>query len=364
MQFLSRLEVQKVMMINLKQAVISKLTLQSVGNKLREEKNIYAGDLFHLTEKEEEEMQPFFLSPFKKQPEFYQFIHYTQDINFNILYSLCKEVFKESIDFVEFSDKVLNHLLERSNHPQIKNGEIFIAFLEGIDIGQESKISGIGIFKLENKNKFLRFKHTDIVECAIQKGYRLDASIDKSCLILNAQKDNGYLVLVHDDAHVESEYWKKSFLEVDYIKDDSYQTKNYINLLSDFSQQVIFEEKGKKSQTEFIGNCLQIFAANETITEDLLEKELLENYDVVEEFRRYKKEYTETSQIQFSEIFDVSTPALSREKRKIKTEIKLDTHIHIKLDINKPESSEDFLEQGYDEEKKMFYYKVYYNSEL
>ncbi len=351
-------------MINLKTAVITKLTLQSVGNKLREEKNTYAGDLFHLNEKEEEELLPFFMSPFKKLTEYYQFTHYTQDINFNILYSLCKEMFDDSIDFVEFSDKVLDHLYERSNHPQIKSGEVFIALLEGIDTGQESKISGIGIFKLENKNKFLRFRHSDIVECAIQKGYRLNSSLDKGCIILNVQKDSGYLSLIHDDARVESEYWKKSFLDVDYIKDDSYQTKNYINLLSDFSQQVIFEEKGKKAQTEFISNCLQVFNENETITEEILEKEILDTYEVAEEFKNYKKDYAESSNIEFSQIFDVSTPALNREKRKIKTDIKLDTNIQIKLDINSPESSEDFMEQGYDDEKKMFYYKVYFNSEI
>lgn len=352
------------MTIDLKGAIISQLTLQFVGNKVREEKNIYAGDLFHLTEREEEDLQPFFMSAFKKSSEYYKFIHYTQDINFNVLYSLCKEMFEEKSDFVAFSDKVLDHLFERSNHPQIKSGEIFIALLENIDTKQESKISGIGIFKLENKNKFLRFRHTDIVECAIQKGYRLQSTIDKGCLILNILKDDGYCVLVHDDAQVESEYWKKSFLEIDYIKDDSYQTKNYINLLSDFSQQVILEEKGKKTQTEFIGNCLQIFNENETMSDDLLEKELLENYDLVNEFKSYKKEYAETSHIEFSEIFDVSTVALNREKKKIKAEIKLDTHIQIKLDVNKPESSEDFLEQGYDEERKMYYYKVYYNNEL
>lgn len=351
-------------MINLRTALITKLTLQSVGNKLREEKNVYAGDLFHLSEKEEEELQPFFISPFKNQSEYYQFTHYTQDINFNVLYTLCKEVFEEDKDFVEFSDKVLDHLLERSNHPQIKKGEVFIALLEGIDVGQESKVKGIGIFKLENKNKFLRFRESDIVEMAIQKGYRLKSSLDKGCVILNVQKESGYLVLTHDDAQVESEYWKKSFLDVDYIKDDAYQTKNYIHLLSDFSQQYILEEKGKKVQTEFIGNCLQVFNENETISQELLEKELLDNYGVTEEFKNYKKEYSETSALQFSEIFDVSTVALNREKRKIKTDIKLDTHIQIKLDINSPESSEDFMEQGYDKEKKMFYYKVYYNSEL
>lgn len=352
------------MNINLKNAIITQLTLQSVGNKLREEKNIYAGDLFHLTEREEEDLLPFFMSAFKKSSEYYKFTHYTQDVNFNVLYSLCKDMFEEKSDFVSFSDRVLDHLFERSNHPQIKAGEIFIALLEGIDIGQESKIKGIGIFKLENKNKFLRFRHTEIVECAIQKGYRLESTIDKGCLILNTLKEDGYCVLVHDDTLVESEYWKKSFLDVEYIKDNAYQTKNYINLLSNFSQEIIFEEKGKKIQTEFIGNCLQIFNSNETISEYLLEKELLENYDMVDEFKSYKKDYAENSNIQFSEIFDVSTLALNREKKKIKAEIKLDTHIQIKLDVNKPESSEDFLEQGYDEERKMFYYKIYYNNEL
>jgi hypothetical protein len=350
-------------MINLKQSVIVKLTLQSIGNKLREEKNNYAKELFNLSEKEEQFL-PFFITPFRRQAEQYRFVHYTQDISFNTLFSLSKELFNENINFVQYSNKVLELLRERSNHPQIKSGEVFITLLDNIDLGEGKKTAGIGIFKLENKNKFLRFKHTDIVECAIQKGFRLDSSIDKACLILNTQQDNGFIVLVHDDAKVESEYWKKSFLDIDYVQDNSYQTKNYIHLLTDFSQKVIFEEKGKKAQTEFISHFLQVFNENETINPALLEKEVLANYDVVEEFKSYKKDYAETANIQFSEIFDVSTSALAREKKKIKTEIKLDTNIHIKLDINKPEASGDFLEQGYDEEKKMFYYKVYYNSEM
>jgi hypothetical protein len=350
-------------MINVKNTVLSKLTLQSVGNKLREEKNNYAKELFHLSEKEEEQFLPFFIAPFKRQTEQYRFTHYTQDVSFNPLYSLSKELFNEEIDFVEYSNKALELLRERSNHPQIKSGEVFITLLDNIDIGQ-GKTSGIGIFKLENKNQFIRFRHSETVECAIQKGFRLDTSIDKACLILNTQQDNGYIVLVHDDAKVESEYWKKSFLDIDYVQDDSYQTKNYINLLADFSRQVISEEKGKKAQAEFMGNSLQLFNDNETITEELLEQEVLETYGVSEEFKEYKKDYSEELNIQFPKEFEVSIPVLNREKKKIKADIKLDTSIQIKLDINKPEASEDYLEQGYDEEKKMFFYKVYYNSEL
>ena len=52
-----------------------------------------------------------------------------------------------------------------------------------------------------------------------------------------------------------------------------------------------------------------------------------------------------------------------RQKQKIKTEIKLDTNIQIKLDIDAPDAASEYLEKGYDEERKMNFYKVYFNEE-
>ena len=54
---------------------------------------------------------------------------------------------------------------------------------------------------------------------------------------------------------------------------------------------------------------------------------------------------------------------LKKQKQKIKTEIKLDTNIQIKLDIDAPDAAAEYLEQGYDEERKMKFYKVFYNEE-
>jgi len=50
-------------------------------------------------------------------------------------------------------------------------------------------------------------------------------------------------------------------------------------------------------------------------------------------------------------------------KEEIKSEIKLDTGAKINLDLLNSECAADNLERGFDEEKKMFYYKVYFNSE-
>ena len=51
---------------------------------------------------------------------------------------------------------------------------------------------------------------------------------------------------------------------------------------------------------------------------------------------------------------------LKKQKQKIKTEIKLDTNIQIKLDVDAPDASAEYLERGYDDVKKMHFYKVFF----
>ena len=53
-----------------------------------------------------------------------------------------------------------------------------------------------------------------------------------------------------------------------------------------------------------------------------------------------------------------------KEKKKIKSEILLDTRIQIKIDVDEIDTVKDNVERGYDDEKKMHFYKVYFNEEL
>ena len=55
---------------------------------------------------------------------------------------------------------------------------------------------------------------------------------------------------------------------------------------------------------------------------------------------------------------------IKKEKKKIKSEILLDTMIQIKIDPNEIDTVKENLERGYDEEKKMHFYKVFFNEEL
>ena len=78
------------------------------------------------------------------------------------------------------------------------------------------------------------------------------------------------------------------------------------------------------------------------------------------EFKSYQTDFA----LDEVDDFDISKRAVKTAKRKIKSNIKLDTKIQIRLDFNNPESSQDFLEKGFDESKGMHFYKVYFNEEV
>jgi len=80
-------------------------------------------------------------------------------------------------------------------------------------------------------------------------------------------------------------------------------------------------------------------------------------------FDSFKKEFEGENNVLIRNQFDVSERVVNKEKKKIKTDIKLDTNIQIKLDIDAPEAASEYLERGYDEDKKMHFYKAYFNAE-
>ena len=62
--------------------------------------------------------------------------------------------------------------------------------------------------------------------------------------------------------------------------------------------------------------------------------------------------------------FPIANAAVSDARKSIKNVINLDTQIQIKMDFINPESAEKFVEKGWDEEKQMYYYLVYFNKEV
>ena len=224
-------------------------------------------------------------------------------------------------------------------------------------------MSAIGIFKSELKSDFLQFKEKqDNLDLILEQGVNLN-KLDKGALIFNKNKEEGYKILSVDSNRYDTKYWLEQFLGVDVFADDNFFTKNYLKFCQNFAKDVVNPAEDKKEEVMFMNRAVNHFAKNDKFEETSFLNEVIDNPDLIPEFKHYKVEKAPKYKIEDLTEFPISNTAVSASRKSIKNTINLDTNIQIKMDFINPESAEKFVEKGWDEEKQMYYYLVYFNKE-
>jgi len=348
-------------MIKRTRAEITKCILHKVANKYNSGQNVFSENLIRFDEDSYQLMIPFLLKPFVNVSQSYRFSHHA-DIRLNEINNYASNIFKEESSFIENSKNIVNHLYEQSNSAQIKKGDVIIALIEGIEY-QDVLTEAIGIFKIENKTDFFQtYLEDNSFDVAVQQGISTK-KIDKGCLILNTTDAEGKVVLSVDNNQYDAQYWIKNFLSVKYADDRNQHTQSYLELCKEFSEEVLKPEFGKQKQSQFLANTVDYFKENDSVDYNAFKDELFEEDKQKGMFDDYKKHFETLNEVLIRNNFEVSDVVLKKEKQKIKSIIKLDTNIEIKLDVDAPDAASEYLERGYDDEKKMYYYKVYFNEE-
>ena len=196
----------------------------------------------------------------------------------------------------------------------------------------------------------------------VQKGIN-SKKVDKGCLILNQTDTEGHIVFSVDNNNYDAQYWINQFLNIKYADDLNNHTFNYIDLCSEFSNDVLKPNFGAQERQIFLAKTIDYFKENETVNVEKFKESIFEEDKHQELFDAFKKTFEDEQDVLIRNQFDLSDAVINKEKKKIKTDIKLDTHIQIKLDIDAPDAASEHLERGYDSEKKMYYYKVFFNEE-
>jgi hypothetical protein len=351
-------------MINLFNAHIETLSIHRVGNKSRNEAIFLSEDAYRLNDEIAPLLKEYFFKPFREKEEtYYQFAH-DVDLEFNEMYNLTNTVFNapSTENVHEVSKKITKHLFEQSNHPHIKNGEVYIAYLTNISI-DNNIVDAIGVFKSEIKTDFLQFQENESnLEMLLQQGINLN-KLDKGCLIFNYKKEEGYKILTIDSNKYDARYWLEHFLSVDLFQDESFMTKKYLKFCQDFAKEVVLPAEDKKEEVMFMNRSVNYFAKNDEFEETNFLNEVIDNPDLISEFKNYKVDKGEKYSIEDTTSFPIANNAVSDARKKIKNIINLDTNVQIKLDFINSESADKFIEKGWDEEKQMYYYLVYFNKE-
>ncbi|GAA0748959.1 nucleoid-associated protein [Gaetbulibacter jejuensis] len=348
-------------MIKRNKASISKCILHKVGNKFNSTKNAFSEQLIDFDEVSYDLIVPYLLRPFTSVAETYRFNHHS-NIELNEINTYSSQLLNDDSNFIEVSKHIVTHLFEQSNSAQIKTGDVIVCMLHDIQY-EDYVCDAVGIFKIENKAHFFQtYLENNSYDIIVQKGIATK-KVDKGCIILNTADTEGKIVLSVDNNNYDTQYWIKSFLNVKYPDDSNQHTKNYIEMCREFSKDVMQPQFGGQEQSNFLAKTVDFFKENEIINVETFKEDVFEDEDRIQLFEDYKKTYESDHNLVLRNQFDVSEVVLKKQKQKIKTEIKLDTNIQIKLDVDAPDASAEYLERGYDEAKKMHYYKVFFNEE-
>lgn len=349
-------------MINLYSTQIETISLHRVGNKNKGEQVFLSEEPFHLNDETTGLLKEYFFKPFREKEENYFRFDHEVDLEFNTLNKIVSETFADPSTMHLNSKKIATHLFEQSNHPHIKSGEVYVAHLSGVLL-DNVKVDAVGIFKSELKHDFIQFEEKgNNLDILIQQGININ-KLDKGCLIFNTEKEEGYKVLSVDSNRYDTKYWLENFLGVDALADENFYTKNYLKFCQNFAKDVVLPAEDKQQEVLFMNKAVNHFAKNDEFEETSFLNEVIENPELIPEFKHYKVEKGPKFSIEDVSNFDIANKAVSDVRKKIKNVINLDTNIQIKMDFINPESAEKFVEKGWDEERQMYYYLVYFNKE-
>ncbi|MDN3587384.1 nucleoid-associated protein [Pedobacter aquatilis] len=351
-------------MISFFEASLKQLSIHHTGNKLLEEYyNLSDAPLKIDDEILSNLLMQYFLKPFEKVNEVYHLYHPSDNLQLNEVFHFANEIFENNSLFHENSEQLAKHLYDVANHPKIKSGELYVAYFEKVQIEGE-QLDVVGIFKSENKDTYLKvYPEQDGFNVSYEQEAININKLDKGCLVFNVEKENGFKVVVLDQAKSSNDsavYWKDEFLKLK-IRNDSYnQTNNVLGVYKNFVTQKLDEdyEISKADKIDLLNRSMKYFKEKETFDIEEFGNEVIGNAEGIESFKNYKKSYEQEYESPIADSFEIADAAVKKQARVYKSVLKLDKNFHIYIHGNK-----EMIEKGYDDEKSMNYYKVYFREE-
>lgn len=321
-------------------------TIQIVGNKTRGE-----GLSAALTLADVSKSSDFLIKLIEKSftMDDLKCFTYIESLELNPVYQFVSKIFDNKEAFLKQSVNIATLLYDRSVHPNIRSGELYVLLLECEY--KKKAVEAIGILKSEKKDPFLATDN-DGREISVRTVYGTGLKgLDKGCLILNVERENGYLVGTVDNTNngSDAQYWTESFLHVKNCEDDYHQTVKLMEMCKRFVKQ----------QEELDGVIMakktaDVFATGETIQMETIADLICQDEAQKQEFAAYRQSFEKENGEFTDEVNVVKKAALRKPVTKLTT-LKLGADFEVKV-LN-PEAK---IEGGVDKKSGKKYYTLYY----
>ena len=350
-------------MVSFFEAAMGRLSVHRVGNKSQNEFYALSDDPLKIEDEFLNKLLlQYFLGSFEKVNEVYHFTHPGGDLELNEIFHYSAAAFADPANFHEISKKITKHLFDLSDHPRIKSGELYIAYFTDVQL-EGQLLDAIGIFKSETKETYLKvYPEAGGFNLEYeQEGINIQ-KLDKGCLIFNSDKEAGFKVLVLDKTNSnDAVYWKDDFLKLKIRNDSFNKTSNTLSVYKNFVTQKLDDdfEVSKADKIDLLNRSMKYFKEKETFNIDEFSEEVIGNEKAAESFKTFTKNYEQEFDTDLSGSFDISGAAVKKQARVFKSVLKLDKNFHIYIHGNK-----ELIEKGFDDEKAMNFYKVYFKEEV
>lgn len=350
---------------------LTKIVLHRVGNKQTQEGLILSQSVTPINEQLQDVLTQYFINPFKVE-EYYHLYH-EENLELNPIYQCCREIFADHETLLEESQKIAKQLYDACQHPNIKGGDLWVAYFDNCLINGEN-VNAIGIFKSENKERFLKVSHNEeewsrsegdmsakaLFDLEVHQGININ-KLDKGALIFNTEEDDGYIVSVVDATNrgQDAAYWRDDFLHIRQREDEYYNTNTELTAYKKFVTERLpeqFENIEKADKADLLNRSVNYFKQNDQFDVETFAEEVIQQPDVIECFKQFREDFQQQNEVVLQDQFDINDDAVKKQARNFKSVIKLDKNFHIYVHGNS-----SLIEKGCDE--RGTFYKVYYQEE-
>ncbi len=348
-------------MLDFSQTNILKLAITWSGNKERNEGVVIPKTtLVPINDFAHQVLLNAFCKPFEKTEEFFTF-HDDDDVSQNAVYQSVMTIFQDPDALAEQAAILTRRLYDFSTQPKINGGEMFVALLDKVSLMGE-EVPAVGIFKIVNKDPFLRVERTsESFNLQVGEGIAT-GKLAMATLIFGVDEAEGYRLVTIDSVSKKDtpSVWTALFLNAKPIEDNFYNTRHYIQLANDFIAEKAGPKFGldKADKIDLMNRASYYFKENDMFEVQDFTDTIFTDADQQDAFKEFKEEYEQVSAAPLAEQFDISKQAVRKSGKVFKSVIKLDENFHIYV-----HGRRDLIERGVDEETGKHFYKVYFENE-
>ncbi len=337
-------------MSQIKVKEIKMATIQMVGNKTRGEGLSAATTLAAVSDSRD-----FMTKLMEKSFTMDDLKHfsYVESVELNPVYQFVSKIFDDNESFLKQSVNIATFLYDQSLHPNIRNGELYVLLAQCEY--KKQLVDTVAILKSEKKDPFLATDN-DGMEITAKSMYGTGLKgLDKGCLVLNIERENGYVVGTVDNVNngTDAQYWTDSFLHVTNCDDDYHQTAKLTEMLTDYSKLV--KEKSVMEGAIVAKKAVELLKKEGVVRIEELADKLFDADEQKRDFENYRRSYEEENG-GFTEEVTVVAKAASRKPVTRMNVLRLGCDFEVKV-LN-PNAE---IEKGVDKASGKEYYTLYFS---